>query len=575
MAQDRKVFVGGVPQDLNQDDLYAIFSEYAGVKKAWLQKCRATDDNGNSNPPQNHRGFGFVIFHDPNAIEELLGGNASRFIVLRNGAKLEVKRALSSSKMSGLGAQRAEAAQQELLAANASGGRSLTQQAQQTQQPHQQPPLRAASSVASSPGSASVAHSADLRPRHAPTLASAPQVRPGQAVSWTGSNGDSVLGQLSLMPNPAGYASAQRTLGMGVNGIMPAGVPDGMSQPVRPKTMVSNTRYLMPASSSTATATPSAFLQQQQQAPGFRPPGIGSDHGDSAAKQLREAVIKFYQQHRPDKLSERDFVDQICSYYLGRESQLDDDLRSKYGVGLQLSVSLTTPVIAPRVPPQAPPPPPQVAASMPAAATTSALSELGAARGQPANAGQPPMSPLSATQQRLLPQMAGTAGAAGLGTTYTVLPATLQGTSEPMQQPWLQPTMQGLQLRGSPMQQAPLAAVPTSTLGSDALSGLGATGISPATAPGTCHGSNLSLPSTSAATNGVSLPRGSSSCSSGAFVVGNDDGSLQGSERSAEPSQEAEDDGFEISVSVAEAIVGKGNSAVAQGREWLEGSSLW
>jgi len=98
MTQERKVFVGGVPQDLNQDDLYATFSAYAGVKKAWLQKCRSTDDN--SCPPQNHRGFGFVIFHDPRAIDELLGGSVSRFISLRNGHQVEVKRAMSSVKIS-------------------------------------------------------------------------------------------------------------------------------------------------------------------------------------------------------------------------------------------------------------------------------------------------------------------------------------------------------------------------------------------------------------------------------------------------------------------------------------------
>eukprot|EP00411_Alexandrium_monilatum_P052253 CAMPEP_0175438668 /NCGR_PEP_ID=MMETSP0095-20121207/56143_1 /TAXON_ID=311494 /ORGANISM="Alexandrium monilatum, Strain CCMP3105" /LENGTH=103 /DNA_ID=CAMNT_0016738457 /DNA_START=84 /DNA_END=392 /DNA_ORIENTATION=- len=100
MAQDRKVFVGGVPQDLNQDDLYAIFSEYAVVKRAWLQKCRTADDGsgGGPGPAQNHRGFGFVIFHDAHVIDGLLGTGASRFVVLRNGAKLEVKRALSSNK---------------------------------------------------------------------------------------------------------------------------------------------------------------------------------------------------------------------------------------------------------------------------------------------------------------------------------------------------------------------------------------------------------------------------------------------------------------------------------------------
>lgn len=100
MAQDRKIFVGGVPQDLTQDDLYAIFSAFAGVKRAWLQKCRATDDKGTNVP--NHRGFGFVIFHDARTIEDLLGDCASCFVPLRNGVKVEVKRAVSSNKMSGV-----------------------------------------------------------------------------------------------------------------------------------------------------------------------------------------------------------------------------------------------------------------------------------------------------------------------------------------------------------------------------------------------------------------------------------------------------------------------------------------
>jgi hypothetical protein len=48
---------------------------------------------GNTSPPQNHRGFGFVIFHDAHAIDELLGSGPSRVIILHRGAKLEVTRA--------------------------------------------------------------------------------------------------------------------------------------------------------------------------------------------------------------------------------------------------------------------------------------------------------------------------------------------------------------------------------------------------------------------------------------------------------------------------------------------------
>lgn len=94
---NRKLFVGGVPQDMHQTDLYSIFSEYGKVKKAWVQKCKhvSTDNE----VVQNHRGFGFVIFVDESTIEQLLGGNFSRFIMLPNGRKLEIKLALSSNKI--------------------------------------------------------------------------------------------------------------------------------------------------------------------------------------------------------------------------------------------------------------------------------------------------------------------------------------------------------------------------------------------------------------------------------------------------------------------------------------------
>mmetsp|Transcript_39363 Transcript_39363/g.111329 ORF Transcript_39363/g.111329 Transcript_39363/m.111329 type:complete len:372 (+) Transcript_39363:67-1182(+) len=98
-SQVRKVFVGGIPQDLTQDELYNIFSEFSRVKKAWLQRYRANAGNQGSAPPHNHRGFGFVIFYDGTAVDQMLGQNFSRFIILSDGRKLEVKRAVSSSDM--------------------------------------------------------------------------------------------------------------------------------------------------------------------------------------------------------------------------------------------------------------------------------------------------------------------------------------------------------------------------------------------------------------------------------------------------------------------------------------------
>ncbi|CAE8699287.1 unnamed protein product [Polarella glacialis] len=51
---------------------------------------------------------------------------------------------------------------------------------------------------------------------------------------------------------------------------------------------------------------------------------------------LRNAIMRFYHEHRPEKLTERDFIDFICSVYEGREAELDEALRQKYGTGLRL-----------------------------------------------------------------------------------------------------------------------------------------------------------------------------------------------------------------------------------------------
>jgi hypothetical protein len=101
-AQVRKIFVGGIPQSMTQEDFGAVFSQYGRVKRAWLQRHRATDrtaGGGGGTAQRNHRGFGFVIFHDSSAVERLLGGGSSRFITLPDGRRLEVKRAVSSTDM--------------------------------------------------------------------------------------------------------------------------------------------------------------------------------------------------------------------------------------------------------------------------------------------------------------------------------------------------------------------------------------------------------------------------------------------------------------------------------------------
>ncbi|CAK9068836.1 unnamed protein product, partial [Durusdinium trenchii] len=262
MAQDRKVFVGGVPQDLNQDDLYAIFSEHAGVKKAWLQKCRTTDETGNSaNGQQNHRGFGFVIFHDALAIDELLGSAPSRFIVLRNGTKLEVKRALSSNKMSSPQAD----------AADVSRARA-------------QPPLHMSG----------------------PPRVLTPNARGARGVQadWAANrvaNGD-ILRQLSLMQS-GGYPLPQA-----------------------------------PAPGLTAPAFASPYVAPTSAPPMMRPGDLPSARTVPEGRNvpLRNAIMQFYNEHRPEKLTEVDFIDFICNVYEGREEELDEALRVKYGTGLQL-----------------------------------------------------------------------------------------------------------------------------------------------------------------------------------------------------------------------------------------------
>jgi len=80
------------------------------------------------------------------------------------------------------------------------------------------------------------------------------------------------------------------------------------------------------------------------------PPGLGASHPptgmdvpDTSQQQqvaslrrqvLRQAIVRFYYEHRPEKLQELNFVDALCSMYEGREAELDDALKQKYGSGL-------------------------------------------------------------------------------------------------------------------------------------------------------------------------------------------------------------------------------------------------
>mmetsp|Transcript_20024 Transcript_20024/g.69489 ORF Transcript_20024/g.69489 Transcript_20024/m.69489 type:complete len:577 (-) Transcript_20024:236-1966(-) len=361
MAQDRKVFVGGVPQDLNQDDLYAIFSEYAGVKKAWLQKCRTADDGsgGNTCPPQNHRGFGFVIFHDANAIDELLGNGPSRFIVLRSGAKLEVKRALSSNKMGqdGPGVVGQVQVQQEAVGRIGRG----QQQAYRGSAVNDLPSNHIVGSASQQRGPTQQGQLGNMRGAR---VAAATQQQVSAQVPWPAGADGNVL---RLMPQDVAalqsrYHSAQAQL-------LAAQAAAAGGMPRAPRT----------AADSAATMQLGAYaaLPQHLQVPAMglgalaatQPPGLaaaamhlaalgatgpaggqlsGPPHGAAGEPALgsvsansyaplREAIMRFYHEHCPEKLTERDFIDFICSIYDGREGELDTALRQKYGTGLALS----------------------------------------------------------------------------------------------------------------------------------------------------------------------------------------------------------------------------------------------
>lgn len=173
-TQDRKVFVGGVPQNMTNNDMNAVFSAYGPVKKAWLQKCRSSECSWRTrtSSPQNHRGFGFVIFNDEAVIEGMLGpSNNSCFITLWDGKKLEVKRAVSSSKTNvdtarGNGKARGSGSAEHMLEAAPTPIRDAVKQAPEWAHP--------GSTVAVVPP---LPQTQDRTPASAIAIASAPPVR--------------------------------------------------------------------------------------------------------------------------------------------------------------------------------------------------------------------------------------------------------------------------------------------------------------------------------------------------------------------------------------------------------------
>jgi hypothetical protein len=92
--QTRKIFVGGVPQSIDQNGLYKMFGKFGKVKKAWLQMFHPDRAEVMCNK---HRGFGFVIFAHEAAVEEILEEEFSKMVFFGEGIRLEVKRAIGKT----------------------------------------------------------------------------------------------------------------------------------------------------------------------------------------------------------------------------------------------------------------------------------------------------------------------------------------------------------------------------------------------------------------------------------------------------------------------------------------------
>lgn len=87
VPRSRKLFVGGIPQNVDKDGLVALLRGFGAVERAWLQRHRRDKQ-------RNHRGFGFVLFRDVLAVEQLLRGGSSRYLTLQDGTQIELKAAL-------------------------------------------------------------------------------------------------------------------------------------------------------------------------------------------------------------------------------------------------------------------------------------------------------------------------------------------------------------------------------------------------------------------------------------------------------------------------------------------------
>jgi len=91
-----------------------------------------------------------------------------------------------------------------------------------------------------------------------------------------------------------------------------------------------------PKSSSAVSIEPPPGLGASQPPPSMEvPETLQQQQVASLRRQvLRQAIVRFYYEHRPEKLNSLNFVDALCGMYEGREAELDVALRNKYGSGL-------------------------------------------------------------------------------------------------------------------------------------------------------------------------------------------------------------------------------------------------
>jgi len=269
--QARKVFVGGIPQTTDQNALYQMFSKFGKVKKAWLQLENNDRAANGITTTKNHRGFGFVIFHEKLVIDQLLGDMESRFVTCVNDLKLEVKRALGKAKNSEEVPSTGANKKPPRNKATASPASSKTRQSTSFMSASISPGLQ-------TPQGGSWAPTSPL-----------PMPQPGQSASWMPS---------SVSPISQGYQTWQ---GLPFQPSMVVAFPFVPPFPVAESGIVQpplGNNQMLPAStlgSSTAT-----FLQQAQwnflsggHRGGF--PGNGSDQ-----ELMRDLLVKAMHEAMPD-----------------------------------------------------------------------------------------------------------------------------------------------------------------------------------------------------------------------------------------------------------------------------------